>query len=85
MCPKGVQGARLLNAFELPGEFGDIPYTVKAQDYLRGAFRIVNALTPKKAADQAWLRKMSSYLAEQEKGMVGLGALSIGRELQGSP
>jgi len=51
-----------LNGFELPKEFGTIPDGVNSKDYLRGAFKILNAFTPEEAANQAWLRKMAPYL-----------------------
>jgi hypothetical protein len=53
-----------LNRFELPREFGEVPKNVNANDYLRGAFQILNAFTPEEAASQAWLRKMAPYLEE---------------------
>jgi hypothetical protein len=55
-----------LNDFDLPKVFGEVPRDVNRQDYLRGAFRILNAFTPEEAANRAWLTKMAPYLEEWE-------------------
>ena len=56
-----------LNAFELPKEFGKMPSSVNAEDYLRGRFRVVNALTPEETANKPWLAEMAPYLEEWER------------------
>ena len=39
-----------LCGLEMPKEFGDVPKSVNERDYLRGAFRIVNAICPRDVA-----------------------------------
>ena len=56
-----------LNDFELPKEFGEVPKfpPVNETDYLRGAFRILNAICPKDTANEAWLRRVATRSSQQ--------------------
>jgi len=60
-----------LNDFELPRAFGEVPRDVNRQDYLRGAFRVLNAVTPEEVAHRGWLMKMAPSLEEWKREKSG--------------